>query len=104
MPAPSTGGIPPRCRVRDGRDAFRQSIDIRRAAVIDRYNREEVMKRNWFLALLLPFFIAGCFSYTKSPPPKENTTVVVPQGTTTEPAERNTIVTPPGTTTCVAPC
>ncbi len=61
------------------------------------------MKRTWLLALLLPFFIAGCFSYTKSQPPKENTTVVVPQGTTTEPEERNTIVTP-GTTTCTAPC
>jgi len=36
------------------------------------------------LALLLPFALGGCLSFSSSnpPPPKQNTTIVVPPGST----------------------
>jgi hypothetical protein len=42
------------------------------------------MRLLW-LALLLPFTLGGCLSFSSSnpPPPKQNTTIVVPPGSTT---------------------
>jgi hypothetical protein len=41
------------------------------------------MPRSRFAALLMPFVLAGCLSFSSSdPPPPNKTTVVVPQGST----------------------
>jgi hypothetical protein len=42
------------------------------------------MPRSWLIALLAPFALAGCLSFSSSDPrPPDHTTVVVPQ----QPAE-----------------